>query len=107
MNPQHLYPFIFLVLKAFIFSVLPLLSPIKSSPLPTQLKEIRWQYEGSHLASWEGSPGLRMWHHSPLGGVMGTAGLDPKGRRGPFLVSHLGWESQRWAEVEEGGRAVT
>lgn len=33
---------------------------------------------------------------------MGTAGLDPKGWRGPFLVIHLGWESQRWAEEEEG-----
>lgn len=43
-----------------------------------------------------------MWHHRPLGRVMGTTGLDPEGWRSPFLVIHLGWESQRWAE-EEGG----
>lgn len=42
-----------------------------------------------------------MRHHPTLGGVMGTTGLDPEGRRGPFLVIHLGWESQRWAEEEE------
>lgn len=43
-----------------------------------------------------------MRHHPTVGGVMGTTGLDRKGRRGPFLVIHLGWESQRWAEEEEG-----
>lgn len=43
-----------------------------------------------------------MRHHPTLSGVMGTTGLDPEGRRGPFLVIHLGWESQRRAEeVEE------
>lgn len=43
-----------------------------------------------------------MRHHPTLGGVMGTTGLDPEGRRGPFLAIHLGWESQRWAKEEEG-----
>lgn len=34
---------------------------------------------------------------------MSTTRLDPEGRRGPFLVIHLGWKSQRWAEEEEEG----
>lgn len=41
-----------------------------------------------------------MWDHPTPGRVMGTTRLDSKGRRGPFLVIHLGWESQRWAEEE-------
>lgn len=32
---------------------------------------------------------------------MGTTGLDPERRRSPFLVIHLVWESQSWAEEEE------